>query len=95
MQDSPTFNSLHELGALAIDMTRMRDIDMTEASVRVAAHYGEMHRQQRTAKRRLLARRAVAYFAATLTGAALALAIHDAPAKIAATVLDAQRGERW
>ena len=76
-------------------MTKMPDIDMTGTTVRLAAHYGEMHRQQRMAKRRLLARRAVAYFAATLIGAALALAIHDAPAKIAATVLDAQRGEQW
>ena len=76
-------------------MTKMRDIDMTGATVRLAAHYGEMHRQRRMAKRRLLARRAVAYFAATLIGAALALAIHDAPAKIAATVLDAQQTEGW
>ena len=76
-------------------MTRMRHIDMTEASARLNAHYGEMHRQQRLAKRRLLARRAVAYFVATLIGAALVLAIHDAPAKIAATVLDAQQSEGW
>ena len=76
-------------------MTRMRDIDTTEASVRLAAHYGEMHRQRRTAKRRLLVWRALNYVFAVLIGAALALAIHDAPAKIAATVLDAQQTEGW
>ena len=76
-------------------MTKMRDIDTTEASVRLAARYGEMHRQRRTAKRRLLVWRALNYLFAVLIGAALALAIHDAPAKIAATVLDAQRGEQW
>ncbi len=76
-------------------MTSKREAEMSEACVRVAAHYGEMHRQRRMAKRRLLARRAVAYVAATLIGAAFALAIHDAPARIAATVLDAQQMERW
>jgi len=76
-------------------MTIKRDIRRIEAPARIAAHYGEMHRQRQMAKRRLFARRAVAYVAATLIGATLALAIHDAPARIAATVLDAQHGERW
>lgn len=76
-------------------MTIKRDIRMNVAPARFAAHYGAMHRQRRMAKRRLLARRAVAYVAATLIGATLALAIHDAPARIAATVLDAQHGEPW
>ena len=76
-------------------MTRMRDIDTTEAYVRLAAHYGEMHRQRRMAKRRLLVWRALNYVFAILIGIALALVIHDAPAKIAATVLDAQQSEGW
>jgi hypothetical protein len=76
-------------------MTIERNTRMIEAPARIAAHYGEMHRQRQMAKRRLFARRAVAYVAATLIGATLALAIHDAPARIAATVLDAQHRERW
>jgi len=68
---------------------------MIEVPARMAAHYGEMHRQRRRTKRRLLARRAAAYVAATLIGATLALAIHDAPARIAATVLAAQHPEGW
>ena len=76
-------------------MTMKGDIRMTEAPARMAAQYGEMHRLRSRTKRRLLARRAAAYVAAALVGATLALAIHDAPARIAATVLDAQRPEGW
>ena len=76
-------------------MTIERGINMIEAPARIAAQYGEMHRQRRMAKRRLLVWRAVHLGTAILFGATLALAIHDAPAKIAATVLDAQHSERW
>lgn len=76
-------------------MTMKGDIRTTEAPAGMAAHYGEMHRLRSRTKRRLLARRAAAYVAAALVGATLALAIHDAPARIAATVLDAQRPEGW
>ncbi len=61
----------------------------------MAAHCAEMHRQRRMDKRRLLVWRAVHLGTAMLIGATLALAIHDAPAKIAATVLEAQHSERW
>ena len=76
-------------------MTVERDIRRTEAPDRMAAYYAEMHSQRRIAQRRLLARRIAAYLAAALIGAALALAIHDAPGRIAATVLDAQHRARW
>ena len=76
-------------------MTVKRDIRRTEAPDRMAAHYAEMHRQRRIAQRRLVSRRIAAYLAAALIGAALALAIHDAPARIAATMLDAQHRARW
>lgn len=76
-------------------MIMERNIRVTEVPARMAARYGEMHRQLRTAKRRQLVWRAAAYVFATLMGAAFALAIHDAPARIAATVLDAQQVERW
>ena len=78
-----------------VEMNMERNIRVTEVPVRMAAHYGEMHRLRSRTKRRLLARRAAAYVAAALVGATLALAIHDAPTRIAATVLDAQRPEGW
>ena len=76
-------------------MTIVLDIRKMEASARMAAHCGEMHRQRRIAKRRQLVWRAVHLGTAILIGATLAVAIHDAPAKIAATVLDAQQTEGW
>ena len=76
-------------------MSMVRDIRKMEAPARMAAHYQEMYRQRHMAKRRLFAWRALNYVVATLIGAIIALAIHDAPAKIAATVLDAQNTERW
>ena len=76
-------------------MTVKRDIRRTEAPDRMAEYYAEMHRQRRIAQRRLVSRRIAAYLTAALIGAALALAIHDAPARIAATMLDAQHRARW
>jgi len=76
-------------------MTMVRDIRKMNASTRMAEHYQEMYRQRRMAKRRQLAWRALNYVVAILIGAIIALAIHDAPAKIAATVLDAENTERW
>ena len=76
-------------------MSMVRDIRKMEAPARMAGHYQEMYRQRRMAKLRLLAWRALHYVVAILIGAIIALAIHDAPAKIAATVLDAQNTERW
>ena len=76
-------------------MSMVRDIRKMEAPARMAGHYREMYRQRHMAKRRLFARRAVHYVVATLIGAIIALAIHDAPGKIAATVLVAQNTERW
>lgn len=76
-------------------MSIVREIHKIEASARMAAHCGEMHRQRRIAKRRLLVWRTVHYGTAILIGATLALAIRDAPAKIAATVLEAQQTEGW
>ena len=46
-------------------------------------------------RRRLVILHAVQCCVAILAGAVLALAIHDAPAKIAATVLDAREQEGW
>ena len=69
-------------------MSMVLDIRKIEASAR-------LHRQRRMAKRRLLVWRAMQYGTAILIGATLALAIRDAPAKIAATVLDAQQTEGW
>ena len=76
-------------------MSMVREIHKIEASVRMAAHCAEMHRQRRIARHRLLVWRAVHLITAMLIGATLALAIHDAPAKIAATFLDAQHTEGW
>ena len=76
-------------------MSKVRKIHKIGASARMAPHCGEIQHQRRMAKRRLLVWRAVHYGTAILIGATLALAIHDAPAKIAATVLDAQQTEGW
>ena len=76
-------------------MSMVRDIRKMEAHARMAGHYQEMYRQRHMAKRRLFAWHALNYGVATLIGAIIALAIHDAPAKIAATVLNAQNTERW
>ena len=93
IEEHPAKRGIQIAGAASMNM--VREVSKIEAFARMAAHYREMHRQRRMAKRRLLAWRAVHYGTAILIGATLVSAIHDAPAKIAATVLEAQHSERW
>lgn len=94
MQDTPTLPSLHGL------IRRIEGVPEAEqfsvlSSARIAAQFGKMHRQQRITKRRQSGRRVAACVAAVLFGAALVLAIQDAPARTASIVLNAQQMERW
>ena len=94
MQDTPT---IHPLGGSIQEVFATSEAQRFRVfpSARQKPRGKESTPGTAQAQRRLVIWHAVQCCIAILAGAVLALAIHDAPAKIAATVLEAQQEEGW